>query len=94
MPSQDLAGWVRGRTTNGNSVPDGPLPTVKEISPLSTGEVVKDVFDFEGALQGVLNLLITHQRPKSKLFRLEVIHTIIFHLVGIILLRSVQQCHL
>ncbi|KIK67887.1 hypothetical protein GYMLUDRAFT_155419 [Collybiopsis luxurians FD-317 M1] len=48
MPSQDLAAWIQGnpavtqmKSTSGG----GPLPAVKQISPLSLGEIVKDPFD-------------------------------------------------
>ncbi|KAJ3814924.1 DNase I-like protein [Lentinula aff. lateritia] len=46
MPTQDLAAWVRGGTTTARlESSNGFLPAVKEISPLSLGEVVKDPFD-------------------------------------------------
>lgn len=52
MPSQDLATWVRGSTVGKSPVEPGFLPTVKEISPLSMGEVVKDPFESQGVFQG------------------------------------------
>ena len=46
MPSQDLAAWVRGENDpgqRGTYASDKPtLPPMKDISPLSMGEVVKN----------------------------------------------------
>lgn len=54
MPSQDLAAWVRGSVVSPSLMERGLLPTVKEISPLSLGEVVKDPFDPPRTPQGGL----------------------------------------
>ncbi|KAJ3779009.1 DNase I-like protein [Lentinula raphanica] len=49
LPTQDLAVWVRGTTStrapNEKSVQHELLPAVKEVSPLSLGEVMKDPFE-------------------------------------------------
>ncbi|KAK1220132.1 hypothetical protein PQX77_017122 [Marasmius sp. AFHP31] len=47
MPSQDLTTWVRGATSSGGNR-DAVLPPVKELSPLSLGEVNKDPLDKAG----------------------------------------------
>ncbi|KAJ3980467.1 DNase I-like protein [Lentinula detonsa] len=52
MPTQDLAAWVKGSTTNAPnvaSIQHSLLPPVSEISPLSLGEVVKDPYDLREA---------------------------------------------
>jgi phosphatidylinositol-bisphosphatase len=51
MPSQDLSAWVKGKSQDRNSLSE-PLPVVKEISPLSLGEVVKNPLDADTG-QGV-----------------------------------------
>ncbi|KAL0071307.1 hypothetical protein AAF712_001873 [Marasmius tenuissimus] len=47
MPSQDLTTWVRGATSSGGNR-EAVLPPVKELSPLSLGEINKDPLDKAG----------------------------------------------
>jgi phosphatidylinositol-bisphosphatase len=43
LPSQDLASWIRGPTGARNA--SVVIPPLKEVSPLSLGEVARDPFD-------------------------------------------------
>ena len=48
LPSQDLSPWVRGRLDQTNST----LPTLKNVSPLSMGEVSKSSGDYTSGADG------------------------------------------
>lgn len=66
MPTQDLAAWVRGGNTTARLESSNDfLPAVKEISPLSLGEVVKDPFDSQRDGEGAVSFLLSYTNPHS-----------------------------
>ncbi|KAJ3862319.1 DNase I-like protein [Lentinula novae-zelandiae] len=68
MPTQDLAAWVRGSNTTARlESSNGFLPAVKEISPLSLGEVVKDPFDSQRDGEGVISFLLSNAPTNSSI---------------------------